>query len=404
VSQALRRRRTAAAVTGLAAAATLAWGCGGAGALRTDVLRPAVLPVRVFPVVYVVVDEGDLDAVETERGIVEQLSRPPRVEVRRARPSELAAWRARRDGLPAEPEAAERAAPSTWPHGMAPVSCVIRISVRVEETIRPDWRMRPAPLCATGVCYPGGRGYGLDVLRMRMILRLRVEDGPTGRRLQEHVLQARDEGGDALSMRARLALELAARARRWVDATRVSQELPLVEVGDRRADLWLRRAREGRVAEARVALERLTRTPDFARRPPAARAALLHDVGQLVRADGRLGPGRHAKAVPWLERALALHAAPVHAAALRDARSAAAAEALLAEQTAARAHNAALLRRLSGAGVRAARPPADGGSGPPPVGPNSPDEATDRDAASSRALVPAEVPVPPPSYDEASLP
>jgi hypothetical protein len=338
----------------VAAAGALASGCGGPGALRVEVTRPPVLPVRVFPVVYLAVDEGDLDAVEIERALAEALARPPRVTVRRTSPAALAARRAavaagdRAASRPAD-SAAEPSAVRSWAasasEGIERVSCVIRISVRVEEVVRPDWRTRSTPVCTAGGCFPGSRGMGLDFLQMTVRLRLRVEDGPSGRTLQEHTLEARDEGSDAFSMRARLALELAERARGLVDRSTVRAELPLVAVGDPRADAWLARARDGRVGEARRAFDALVRAPDFARRPLAERAALLHDLGQLVRADTALGPERHAAAVPILERALALDAAPVHAQAVRDAREAAEGQALLAEQAAARAHNAALLRR-----------------------------------------------------------
>jgi hypothetical protein len=313
----------------LLCAAFVSIGCGGPLVVAARVVRPATLAVRAFPQIYVV-SEDDPDSRTVADRLATHLAERPgpgsaRPQVRRTSRRRLAAWRASGD--------------------VARVSVVLLVEVTVEEDQRPDFNSRPSPVCGPGGCYLATRAFAADIPTLRARAQLRVEDGPTGRSLQQTSIDARDEGSDPLSMRGRAVLELAERAAALVDGGVRALEVALVEVDDaptRRALALIERGQWGRGA---TLLARIVSAPSFARRARGDRAAILFDLGQALRFSGP----EDAAAIPRLESALAsLRAAlrvdpqALYAEALRDLERQKRDLALSTEQRAATAHNFAL--------------------------------------------------------------
>ena len=267
----------------LLCAALVAAGCGDTLLVAARVASPAVLPVRAFPQVYVVsADDPDSEAIADR--LAEHLAAHPGPASAR-----LLVWR-----LSAERLAALRAS-----ERVEAVSVVIRVRLLVDEEERPDFSSRPTTVCGPGGCYLGARPFPGDIPTLRARACFTVEDGPSGRVLQEAALETRDEGTEPLSMRGRAVLELAGRAPGLVDGQVRAVDVPLVEVDDAAAQRALSVIARGDWAGGARLLARLVAAPGFARRPRAARAALLFDLGQARRFAGPEG----AAALPRLERA-----------------------------------------------------------------------------------------------------
>jgi len=337
----------------------LAAGCGDTMVVAARVVRPAVLPVRAFPQVYVVsVDDADSAAVADR--LADHLAERPgpanvRLSVRRLTHDRLAALR--RDG------------------SVARVSVVVVVEVSVSEDQRPDFSSRPNSVCGPGGCYLATRPYLNDIPTLRARAHFQVEDGPTGRMLQQATLETRDEGSEPLAMRARAVLDLAARAGGLVDAGARGVDVALVDVDSsdvRRALALLERGDWG--AGARL-LARIVAAEGFARRPPAQRAATLFDLGQARRFSGPDDANAVARldaAVDAMRQAMRLEPRVLYAEGLRDVERQRRDLALSTEQREAAAHNFALSRSPPPpevpdvpAAYRAAAPDA----GPPPSTP-----------------------------------
>ena len=306
-------------------------GCGDTLVVAARVVRPATLSVRAFPQIYVVSAEDPDSRTVADRLATHLAERPgaagARLQVRRTTSQRLAAWRAS--------------------GGVARVSVVLHVEVIVDEDQRPDFNSRPSTVCGPGGCYLATRAFPPDIPTLRARAQIRVEDGPTGRALQETSVEARDEGSDPLSMRGRAVLELAERAAALVDGGARAVEVALVQLDELPARRAITQLELGRWADGAARLSRLVAAPGFARRTPRDRAAILFDLGQALRFSG----SEDESAIPRLDRALeslraALRLDPraLYAEALQDLERQRRDLALSTEQRAAAAHNFALAR------------------------------------------------------------
>jgi hypothetical protein len=331
-------------------------GCGDTLVVAARVVRPAVLSVRAFPQVYVT-SAADADSSAVADALAAHLEAWPgpagaRLAVRRCTPEHLIALRAGR--------------------GIARVSVAIEVEVVMDEAQRPDFNSRPTDDCGPRGCDPSTRPYPVDIQTLTAQARFTVEDGPTGRALQQVVLETRDEGSDALSMRGRAVLELAARVGGLVDGGARSIRVELVDVRGAEAERALARIERGDWAGGAEVLARLTTAPGFARRPQGERAALLFDLGQARRFAGpedATAGARLDAAAESMRAALHLERRVLYAEGLRDLERQRADLSLSAEQREAAAHNFALSRAAPAppvpdapAAYRAPRP--DGGATP----------------------------------------
>ncbi len=340
----------------LACAALVAAGCGDTLVVAARVVRPATLPLRAFPQVYVLAaDDADSGAVAD--ALVQHLAAPlapqsARLVVRRATFERVTALRAT--------------------GGIERVSVVILVEVLVDEAQRPDFTSHPLTGCDPGGCYPSTRPYTADIPTLRAVARLSVEDGPSGRVLQETSIEARDEGSEPLAMRARAVLDLAERVGGLVDGGERAVSVTLVEVSDPACERALERLDAGDWAHGAALFGPLVRGAEFARRPRGERAALLFNLGQALRFAGPMDGtalARLDRAAESLRAALRLEPRALYAAGLQDLERQRADLALSAEQRAAAAHNFALSRAAAPPTV----PPA-----PPAYRDAAPDAGTSR--------------------------
>jgi len=282
---------------------TLSTGCGGPVRVEARFPRPARIAARAFPVVYVV-SAPDIDAETLADSLVERLQAT--------------------DGRP-RPVRAERIAPESLParrssRGLAEVSIVISVSVEYQEEYRPDYQARPLTVCGPGGCGFAPRGRLPELTTLRAKARFVVEDGPSGRRLDAVTLEARDEGGDPLSMRSRALLVLRQGMEALVDDGEREAELALVPIDDPRARGALALAETGDWTGCAARYGARVSADDFARRPARERAAWLFNRGQAHRAAAHR-PGADALALlvaagEQLRAAMALDPQPLYAEAL----------------------------------------------------------------------------------------
>lgn len=315
----------------LACAAFVTAACGDTLVVSARVVRPAVLPVRAFPQVYVVsADDADSGAV-ADRLATHLAERPgpagARVSVRRMARDRLNMLR--------EGQLIER------------VSVVIRVRVTMDEEQRADLSSRPTTVCGPGGCYMSTRPYPTDIPILRAQAYFTVEDGRTGRVLQQTALTTYDEGSDPLSMRGRAVLDLAGRAPTLVDAGVRAVDVAFVELDDDAAQRALAMLERGSFARGATLLAQLVAAPSFARRPRGERAALLFDLGQARRFSGpedATALARLDSALESMRAALRLEPRALYAEGLRDVERQRRDLALSAEQREAAAHNFALSR------------------------------------------------------------
>jgi len=343
----------------LLSALLLAAGCGDTMVVAARVVRPALLPVRAFPQVYVI-SVGGADSAAVADRLAHHLAERPgpanaRLSVRRLTHDRLAALRRDRS--------------------VARVSVAVVVEVSVSEDQRPDFSSRPTTVCGPGGCYLATRPYPNDIPTLHARAHFQVEDGPTGRVLQQATLEARDEGSEPLSMRGRAVLDLAERARTLVDGGARDVDVALVEVDSSDVQRALALLERGDWAAGARLLSRIVETPSFARRPPAQRAATLFDLGQARRFSGpddATAVARLDAAVDAMREAMRLEPRALYAEGLRDVERQRRDLALSTEQREAAAHNFALSRTPPPpdvpdvpAAYRAAAPDA----GPPPSTP-----------------------------------
>jgi hypothetical protein len=200
-----------------------------------------------------------------------------------------------------------------------------------------------------------------ELTTLRAEARFVVEDGPSGRRLDVVTLEARDEGGDLLSMRARALLMLREELEALVDDGAREVEVPLVPIDEPRARAALALAEGGEWSRSAARYGERVAAADFARLAPRERAAWLFDAGQASRVAAHAARAETgallAAAGDRLRAAMALDPQPLYAEALADLAAQQRAFNRVTAQRDAASHNFGLLER----------------SAPPPVAPAVPE-------------------------------
>lgn len=294
-------------------------GCSSALTVRAAVVRPAQVPVRVFPLIFVLSDESE-EALHLADAVTAHLS-DGRSEVRRADPAGFAS--SRDAGL------------------VPPASVAVRIRAQIIQRDRPTWARRQGDLsCGPGGCVQSRRMRLETLPVMRCEVVITVTDGPSGRELQREELEETDEGQDLLAMRLRLLDRVTARALAMVDRRTERVTVALYPVERPLVHRALASIVEGQWTDGRELLERFVGTEAFEALPPAERAIVLYDLGQARRFDPALPPDeRFSTAAEALRAAVILSPRAFYADALSQLESHRQSRALLREQEAAMAHN-----------------------------------------------------------------
>jgi hypothetical protein len=322
----------------------MAAGCGGPVRVEARFPRPARIAARAFPHVYVV-SAPDLDAEALADALAERL-----------RQAEGRRRTVRVERMPEERVAARRASGR-----LASVSIVISVSVMYHESYGPDYQARPLTVCGPGGCGFAPRGRLPELTTLRAEARFVVEDGPSGRRLDAVTLEARDEGGDPLSMRTRALMDLRRAVDGLVDDGQREVEVALLRVDDPRARAALAAAEAGEWSASVERYGQRVGAADFVRLPPRDRAVWLFNLAQTARvaahAPGADTAAELEAAAEHLRAAMVLDPQSLYARALVEIAAQRREVARASAQQAAALHNFGLVESIS----------------PPPVAPAVPD-------------------------------
>jgi len=240
--------------------------CGAVTHVDALVIRPATIPLRSFPRVWVA--SGFLPE---ERAIADALVRhlraQGRVEARWMDPDTLEPLRQRGE--------------------IPPATLVVRIAVSAEESLRTDWSTRPETVCGPVGCYTRNRSYTYSIPMVRAQLVLTVHDGPSARVEQRVRLRATDEGREYGVLRHRVTAQLIRRLQEMVDQRIEEVEIPVLEMDRPEVEQAIAHMQQGEWRAARRLLHRLHRGPTFAQLPPDQQARLFYNLGHAYRFDPR---------------------------------------------------------------------------------------------------------------------
>lgn len=236
----------------------LAPGCGAALVLRREVPRPALIPARAYPVVYLAAAPDDAssrvaDAVAAH--LAEGQTRLVRIDPERL----LDAARS------------ERVA-----------TLALRIRVTTYEEIRTQMSDVPVSRCAPGTaCYGYPERFPVDVHVEVAVLAVQALD-PSGTELGRAVL--REEESEPSPLAAQLAVvdRLCEQAPALFDVQTDVMDVELDPTSDPEGRAALEEARAGNLHAARRALSARVADPAL---DEETRAALSFDLGQLIRLD-----------------------------------------------------------------------------------------------------------------------
>lgn len=321
-------------------------GCGAALTVGGDIVRPAEIPVRVFPHIVVVPSDGE-ESERLARRLAEHLE-PGESDVSTRSAQQLEAMRAA-GALPAG-------------------SVVVTVRAELIRTDEPTWTRRDVMECGPLGCAEMPRSVVEDVPVILGRARLTVTDGPTGRRLQSAGVEASEVGADVMGMRLRVFEELSERATAMVDPHRESVRVELESVDARPVRRALEVIGAGDWARGAALLDRFVASRAFAALSPGDRARVLYDLGESRRFDPSLPPDeRFVHASEALRAAVRLAPEPRYAAAIADLQAHRRALVLLRRHREARDHNFRLGRDADSEPVP--EPPAayrEGGSPPGP--------------------------------------
>jgi hypothetical protein len=235
----------------------LASGCGAALVLHRDVPRPAAIPARSYPVVYIAArDEGSREAADA---IATHLAQGPTRVVR------------------TEPDALFVAARTE----SAPTLALL-VAVTLGETLRTEMSM-PMTHCAPDTpCYGYAERYPVDVLVQLGELVVRAFDPRTEAELGHAVVTREESEPSPIAAQMAVRSRLVAAASSLFDVHGEIHDLELDGTSDTIAAAALDDARRGEIHVARLALEARA---DEVTLDPSQRAAVLFDLGQLIRVD-----------------------------------------------------------------------------------------------------------------------
>lgn len=247
-------------------AVTLALAACGAGlTLRMELHEPAVVPVGVFPRVFVRGD-GGIDSEILVQAIVADLAHA-RIDVTELAPGTSAASRLGRDD------------------GAA---LVVDVSVVRSEVTETRHVTETAPMCAAGS--PGCTGMPVqrfhDVTVLRAHVELTMRDGRTDQVFAHERFERHEDDLD-MGASGRLMDRVQRAALALFHATRTARELPLMPLSSRAGSEALADARAGRIGEAVAALRGLAAHAEH--EPISERAALFFDLGQVLRVAAQAG-------------------------------------------------------------------------------------------------------------------
>jgi hypothetical protein len=244
-------------IAALALAASLACGCGGAIVLRREVPRPAAVPARSYPVVYVAgaPDGASRDAADAIAAHLEG----SRARIVRVSAAELLA----------------SAAAETVP------TLALLITVSLGEHL--DTRMSAVPMsrCTPGLpCgYPGRTP--IDLRAQTGVLEVRALDPRSASELGRVAIEEEEVDPNPLTAQLAVLTRLRTRACTLFDVVTELHDLELDPLEGELARV-IADAQGGAIHEARLQLGERMRDPSL---DDATRAAVTFDYAQLVRLD-----------------------------------------------------------------------------------------------------------------------
>jgi len=232
-------------------------GCGAALVLHREVPRPAVIPARSYPIVYIAArDEGSREVADA---IASHLAQGP-TRVVRAEPDALLAA-ARTESAP---------------------TLALLVTVTVDETIRTEMS-DPMTRCSPDMpCYGYTQRFPVDVRVQRAQLVVRAFDPRTETELGHAVLAREESEPSPIAAQMAVRSRLTDAAPSLFDVHDEIHDLELDRTSDAIAAAAIDDARRGAIHLARLALE--ARAGDSTL-DPSQRAAVLFDLGQLIRVD-----------------------------------------------------------------------------------------------------------------------
>lgn len=293
-------RASCVSVAAVALLIALTCGCGHTLHVRAQVIEPAGIPVRAFPVVWV--ERGQLPAEEElVRAFVSYLGQTPGIEARVVSSEEISAARA--GGT------------------LRPATVVVTLRLRTRELSRVEWTTRPETNCDAIGCFTSQRSYDYDVPILLGELTVVITDAQTSNELQRAVIGAREERGEFDGMLSRVVATLSARLSEITEQRVVPVDVTLLEVDQASVQAALRMAEQGDWEHARERLEAALVAGEFDSLAPDQRARVFYDLAQMRRFATRDGQGRLAalaEAGRALERASANDPQPIYTEALAE--------------------------------------------------------------------------------------
>lgn len=277
----------------------LAFGCAPTSTVTAHVVRPAQVPVRSFPRVWIAARHSP--EAHMADALARHLAGGDGVEVRRVDVEDLEPAR-RADRIPV-------------------ATAVVLLEMSFEREVRTEWTTRPSTVCGSYGCSTVPRSYPYDVPILRGLLEVRVYDGPSAEVLQEVVLEETDRGRTDAALRRRVSDALLRRLLAMVDQRFEQVRVVLLDVELDGVDGVVDVIRQGDWHGGRVRLEKLATTQEADRLDPEQRARLLYVLGQARRFDPAVLEDPHRQlllAEEALRRARELDDRPLYRRALED--------------------------------------------------------------------------------------
>ena len=273
----------------------------GTTSVHARIVRPAAIPIRAFPQIYIAAGHDDIDLLLGD-AVVHHLRAGGRAAVRRVDVEDLEPMRAA----------------GTIPRATA----VMLIALDTEERTRSEWTSRPETVCGPlGNCYTSHRSYMAELPIIRARLDITVYDGPSARVLQRVTLRASAEGRAYESMRETIVEDLAKRVNPLLDQHVRNVEIDLVDVDVPEVERAIDLIDAGHWRDGRIVLERFAHGPELKQLDREDRAAVLYNLGQARRFDTqtRLATARRFDAAERaLRAAYRLHRKGRYGDAIRD--------------------------------------------------------------------------------------